>query len=656
MNSLIESIVYYLIKAVSFVIVLLPLGFALWIGRMIGTIGYYSGFKGKRIAYNNLRIAFCGTKTDQEIRQILKQCYEHFGQNIIELGRLPLTGKTGYQKIVRLEGKEHIEQAMGRGKGVIFLAIHSGNWELSSLVGSMIGYPYNLIAHVQKRTPLLAKLLMAYRVAAGAKIISTGAQTREIIHRLKANEIITLVVDQGGKDGQLVEFFGRQAAMSTGAIRLALKYGASICLVDISRQENGQHRLVVDEPLELIETGHEVDDLNANLAMIVKSFEDKISKHPQEYLWFYKIWKYSNTINILILDDGRTGHLRQSQALASLVADALRVKGKTVQQKIAVVQFRSTLTKRLCALTSFLGQWIPGLRSAGWLRLLLTKESFKQLTSIKADYLISCGAAVAGAHFLSVPWQTAKSMVILKPGLLPFERFDLVVLPQHDLPRRVHPKARVAVTRTALNLVDTQYLARQSQLLLSRYSHLKNSYRTKIGVMIGGDTKNIEFTESAIKIVIHQLKEVALQLNADILLTTSRRTPENIEQLIWREFKKFERCALLISATHSNVPEAIGGILGLCDYLVVSGESISMVSEAVASGKKTIVFVMGRTSTDGKGNKYEQFVDKLNEQGYLMACPVQGIGQTLYNAMRDKIRFKLLNDRDAIVKIIEQVV
>lgn len=656
MNSLIESAIYYLIKIVSFVLGLLPSDFALWIGRMIGKFGYYLGLKGKQVAYNNLRIAFCATKTDKQIRRMLKDCYEHYGQNVVELARLPLTGKTGYQKIVRLEGKEHIDQAIARGKGVIFLAIHSGNWELSSLVGSMVGYPYSLIAHVQRRTPLLSKLLMSYRVAAGAKIITTGGGVREIIRRLKANEIVTLVVDQGGKDGQLIEFFGRQASMSTGAIRLALKYGASICLVDISRHADGQHRLVVDEPLELERSGNEADDVSVNLAKIVKRFEAKISQHPQEYLWFYKIWKYSNNINVLILDDGRVGHLRQSQALALLVANALKVRGKNVQQKIAAVQFRNAFTKRLCALTSFLGQWFSAFRSAGWLRVLLTRESFEQLTSIKADYLISCGSAVAGAHFLSVPWQAAKSMVILKPGFLSFEHFNLVVLPEHDVPARVHPKAKIAVTRTALNLVNTQYLTEQSQLLLSRFSHLKDNYRTKIGVLIGGNTKNVEFTESTIKMVIHQLKEVALQLNADILLTTSRRTPENVEQLIWRELKKFERCALLVSATHGNVPEAVGGILGLSDYLVVSGESISMVSEAVASGKKTVVFAVGRTNADAKGNKYEQFVDKLNEQGFLAACPVKGIGQTLYNAMRDKIRFKSLNDRDALVKIVEQAV
>ena len=216
----------------------------------------------------------------------------------------------------------------------------------------------------------------------------------------------------------------------------------------------------------------------------------------------------------------------------------------------------------------------------------------------------------------------------------------------------------VAVTRAALNLVDKEYTAQQSHLLLNRYSHLKNSYRTKIGVFIGGNTKNIEFTESAIKMVIHQIKEVAVQLNADILLTTSRRTPENIEQVIWRELKKFERCPLLISASNSDVPEAVGGILGLADYVLVSGESVSMVSEAVSSGKKTVVFNVTSysESEDESRNKYERFVDTLSEQGYLVACPIKGIRQALYSVISDKIYLKPLNDRESVAKVVERII
>ena len=463
MNSKTDSIIYYAVKAASKFVMLLPIGIALSLGRLIGRLGYYFNSKRKRIAYQNLRIAFCAVKSDKEIRAILKKCYVYFGQNVIELLRFPVSIKEGIRKKVRLVGEEHIAQAIDRKKGVIFLSIHSGNWELSSLVGSSVGYPYNLIANPQKRNSLLDELLTSYRKAAGCKIINPGDGTREIIRRLKANEIVTLVADQGGQDGQSVDFLGRQASMSTGAIRLALKYGASICLVDISREHDGSHCLTV-EPFDLI-NDHEgdEDDVATNLQLIIKRFEEKILDHPHEYMWFYKIWKYSQDVNILILDDGRTGHLRQSQALSNILTEALEKKGKFAAFQIVQVRFKSESTRRMCSVFAFLGQWFSGLRSMAILKLLLEDASFKELASVSADYIVSCGSAVAGVNFLSATCQPAKSVIILKPGVLPLERFDLVVLPAHDVPQKNNPKQKVAVTRLALNLIDSQYMADPAQ-------------------------------------------------------------------------------------------------------------------------------------------------------------------------------------------------
>ena len=99
----------------------------------------------------------------------------------------------------------------------------------------------------------------------------------------------------------------------------------------------------------------------------------------------------------------------------------------------------------------------------------------------------------------------------------------------------------------------------------------------------------------------YQIKEAALHYNADILMTTSRRTPSAIEQIILKELKNFERCSLCIIANQRNIPEAVGGILGLSDLVIVSGESISMVSEALSSGKRTIVFSPHGEYSDAPG-------------------------------------------------------
>jgi lauroyl/myristoyl acyltransferase len=104
--------------------------------------------------------------------------------------------------------------------------------------------------------------------------------------------------------------------MSTGAMRLALKYGCAVCPVWIERRGNGKHMLRISPAMSLTVTGDLEKDLRVNIAKAANHFERLLKEHPEEYMWFYKVFKYSNQSRILIIDDGRTGHLRQSQALA----------------------------------------------------------------------------------------------------------------------------------------------------------------------------------------------------------------------------------------------------------------------------------------------------------------------------------------------------
>src|SRR5207248_3231303 len=150
----------------------------------------------------------------------------------------------------------------------------------------------------------------------------------------------------------------------------------------------------------------------------------------------------------------------------------------------------------------------------------LTKESFEKIMSLKADVIVSCGSSLAGINNLLASEQQAKSICILKSGLLSSKRFDLVIMPQHDHPQK---DDNVVITTGAPNLITPEYLEQQSRALLNRYSHLKLRGRLKIGVLIGGDTKDYFLSEQNVKLVINQIKQVADEINADILLTTSRR-------------------------------------------------------------------------------------------------------------------------------------
>ena len=667
MHSSSESLIFHSVSVFGAFVRVLPLGTALFIGRTIGMLAYYFDTKHKTLAYANLKMVFADSQPPSGLKRITKELFRNYGQNFIDLFRMPLIKPENFQKLITVEGIENLSQARQQGKGAIMLAMHFGSWELASLSCAMLNLPYKVMVKPQTRYSRLDELLNWYRSCGGYVVLSRGMGTRDFVRSLRNNEVIGMVVDQGGRDGTLVPFFGRNASMSVGAIRMGLKWGVPICFSVIHREPDGRHKMIVHKPLELINTGNPEKDIPANLNRITRIMEDYIRRYPSEYMWFYKIWKYSNETAIAILSDGKTGHLRQSQAVAGLLQKTLGERGISSSVRTTEVVFKSQFHRKLFTILNLMIPPVFYRAQSGWLERFLSQESFQHIRRIKAEFIVSCGSGMAGVNnFLSRDYG-AKSIVILKPGPLGYRRFHLVILPRHEMrggpppaspARGGHdPRTSLVYTKAAPNLITQEYQTQQSQALLNRYSHLKNNLKLKIGLFIGGDAKNIFLSEHQMKVLIHQLTEVAQEINADILATTSRRTPASVEQLLHKRLRKHPRCPLLILTGQDNVPEAVGGILGLSDIQVVSGDSISMVSEAASSGKSTIVFLPELRAKDaGAQNKHLDFIEQLGAQGHILASGIKDIGRAVYDIAKGKIQTKALDDNPVILEALRKII
>jgi len=655
MNSFKKSWLFVTVKIAAVVFMFLPIGMGLWIGRCLGTIGYCFLPKKRAVVYANLKTVFAAELLPAHIRALTRNVFINFAQSFVELLCLPRIKRLGFERFVDLVDKENIDRALERGRGVIFLAIHSGSWELASVVGGVTKCSYHIVANDQPKMPQLDKMLNEYRTSAGAHVILAGLATKEMITAMNNNEIISLVLDQGGKEGVVVPFLGKTASLSTGAIRLALKYGSAVCPVWIERKRGGKHALRIYPAMPLIATGDLEKDVTANVISAAGYFEGLLRQHPQEYMWFYKVFKYSTQAQVIIIDDGRTGHLRQSQSMSRTLGEMLKKKGKSVTENTICLQWRGGWSLPIFSFYAFLSQYLGFLRRESCLKYFLTKSCYEHLMKYKADFVVSCGSQAAGVNFILSQNHLAKSVSILTPGLLSLDRFNVVAQPEYERPR-ICRQARLIKFKVAPNLVNAAYLKEQSEVLIKHYSHLKGNVRTKFGVLIGGDTKGVTFDDIHIRQLIGQIKEAALHYNADILLTTSRRTPGSIEQIIFKELKNFERCSLCIIANQRNIAEAVGGILGLSDLVIVSGESISMVSEALSSGKPTIVFSGGKQYGEVSRDKYEDFVLKLNDQGYLMVTCVKDVSAKIAQLLSHKITLKTLDEQNIIQRGLEAIV
>ena len=478
------------------------------------------------------------------------------------------------------------------------------------MTGGLIGYPMVAIARTQKH-PRSDEYLNSLRVSTGCQVIRKGMPTREILRALKKGKIVGILSDQdGGKTGTFVRFFNRLSSTPSGAAVFSLRTGALIFPVfNFRSPERINHRVEVEGPLAMPDASMPAEEAER---MILQQFADllesKIRKSPDQWLWGHRRWKSTPDRSVLILSDGKTGHLNQSLAVFGAIRserEARGVSAENTRAHIIEVRFKSEFLKNLLAALCVLSR--GHLPFKPWLmKTVLERACYDRLMKTYADTVISCGSSLIGVHLLAKYENQAKSLVVMKPSVS-LSCFEAVVAPRHD---RLKPKDNVFMTDKALSFVEGRPLEAEAAKLEAEL-HLSNGNK-RIGLLVGGDTRFTRFHEPSFQKIIEGIKRYSEETDSWLLATSSRRTPDWADRTLKTAFKDDKHCALLVIANESNRPGIVGGILGLCDMVVVSGESISMVSEAVSSGKPVVVFMPSDQAR--LKPKYRAFLDQLGEE------------------------------------------
>jgi len=633
-----------LFKTLGPVLRFLPVEISLFLGRRLGDCFYYFDRRHRARAYANIRSALGSDLNSDKLSRLTRLFYQSFGQSIIDVFLIPLVDRNYIAKHIEIFGVEHINEALKRGKGAILAGVHAGSWEFYNIISANLGFPFVLFVKDQK-FPRLNRLLNNYRKAKGCRIITRDEGLRGLINALKNNQAIGMMADQGGKSGMLVDFFKRPASMPTGAVKLALKYGAALIPIFFVRKNGPAIKVWAGNEINMVKTGDDERDIKQNLQRVVAVFEDFIRNNPKEYLWTYKIWKQSNERDIVILDDGKTGHLRQSEAVLKIAKNLFNAKGIDVRAKIIKVDFKNRMAKILFNIfTSFSGRY----SCQGRLKLLkifLKEETYKSILNLRADMVISAGSSTAGVNFILASENQSRSIVIMRPGLYGAEKFDLVIIPRHDRPLK---RKNILTIEGALNLVDIEYLEGESRELSKSQGLNKES--TYIGLLIGGDSKGFRLSPELIRDLIREVKALSKSLGAEILVTTSRRTSSQVEEVIKSEFKDYPGVRLMVIANEKNIPQAVGGILGLSKIIISSPESISMISEAVNSKRYVFVF-----KAPGLSFKHKRFLKHFAGKQYIYLVAHKDLNNAVNQIWRNRPSLPCLRDNYLVAEALKKI-
>ena len=264
----------------------LPLSLGYFLASALTEV-HFRCFPGRRHnALANLAVALPRSGRRERL-QIVRRMMRSYNCMLFEFFRLPHLTRRELLDSVVVEGREHLEQAVARGRGVILASTHIGNWELAAVVLAHWGYRLYAVAGVQ----LSRWLTPAVRETKTELAIHTVAPEdgyRRLLRALEHNDLVALMVDGDVYNhGQPVEFFGRETTFPAGPGVLAQRTGALIICGYCERIASGRFRIVMEPAIDPAR----FDSVQAINAAVAHTVERHIREHVDQWCIFRPMWE-----------------------------------------------------------------------------------------------------------------------------------------------------------------------------------------------------------------------------------------------------------------------------------------------------------------------------------------------------------------------------
>ncbi len=292
MKRLLQFLSVSAIYILTLPLALIPYRLSLRVGSALGVLGYSLWSSRRKIAIKNIEGCMKAGSIDSVVSPsaLAKESFKNLGKSIMEIVRIYHGMGEVILKNTEIDGVEHYLSALKKGKGILLVTGHCGNWEVLALVSS---YKVNPLAVVARaiNNPYLNRLVERVRRKYGNRIIYKKGALREIIRELRRGGSVGILIDQSvlPSEGVKIPFLGRAAwTMRTPAV-IAAKTGASVVPAFIQRTSTG-HKIKVYPEVELVE-GTSEDSVVENTKRISSYVEGYIKENPSEWLWIHRRWK-----------------------------------------------------------------------------------------------------------------------------------------------------------------------------------------------------------------------------------------------------------------------------------------------------------------------------------------------------------------------------
>ncbi|MCW8156771.1 lipid A biosynthesis lauroyl acyltransferase [Stutzerimonas stutzeri] len=269
-------------------LVQLPYPLLLKLGRGLGALMYRFAGSRRYIAQRNLELCF-PELSQQQRERLLRENFASNGIAFFEMAMSWWWPQARLQRLARIEGLEHLQQAQAAGQGVILMALHFTTLEIGA---ALLGQRHTIDGmYREHKNPVFDFVQRRGRERHNLDASAIEREdVRAMLKVLRAGRAIWYAPDQdyGRKQSLFVPLFGIQAATVTATTKFARLGRARVVPFTQERLADGSgYRLVIHPPLEDFPgESEEADCLRIN-----QWVEEAVSALPEQYLWAHRRFK-----------------------------------------------------------------------------------------------------------------------------------------------------------------------------------------------------------------------------------------------------------------------------------------------------------------------------------------------------------------------------
>ncbi len=283
--------IYKLLNLLMYLVGRLPVWLADFCAHGLGLLWYGLDKRHRTITLDNLQQAFEGQMSPAQVRQVGQQVFKNIARILFEVAWSCRFDKQTLLSHFTIKGIEHVKKAHEKGRGVIVVTCHMGNFELLITAIEETGFPGYAIYRKLDFKPL-ERLILNIRQRFGVTMVPMRGASRKIDAILRAGGVVGTLLDQNVDwyQGVFVDFFGRPACTNKALADLAIRTQAPV-LPMYTMRKNREYLIEFLPEIPLEDTGDRIKDLENNTQNYTAAIEAMVRRYPDQYFWVHNRWK-----------------------------------------------------------------------------------------------------------------------------------------------------------------------------------------------------------------------------------------------------------------------------------------------------------------------------------------------------------------------------